>query len=146
MADIETINSIYFFTIIENTTLGDTRTIVANFPESISEGVQIADRNTQQTNYLDSIVENIRILDNECVFGWFAINDDQAPQWGTKTIVINEIADFGGFTFGGIPFAGNMYTTEQSSYPVGYTPTTAWNTVNTTDNASWIVIDNRQKC
>jgi len=39
-----------------------------------------------------------------------------------------------------------MYTTEQSTYPVGYSPTIVWAQVNTNENSNWTVVDNTQKC
>ena len=98
------------------------------------------------TSYAASLSENIRILDNECVFGWFKIDDTQTANWGTQTVIINEISVFGGATFGGVPFAGNMYTTEQSGYPIGTTPTIVWNQININDSPNWTLIDNTQKC
>ena len=134
------------FSITENFGVADAQIFHAQFAESITENTAIADYNTQISNFLESIAENFGLLDNSCVFGWFKIDDTQTANWGTQPLVVNEIHVFGGATFGGVPFAGILTVTEQNNYPIGTTPTTAWNTVNTTDNASWIVIDNRQKC
>ena len=94
----------------------------------------------------ESIAENIILSDNNCIFGWFKINDNQNPQWGGVSVVIEEIAVFGGSTFGGIDFAGSMKRTRAESYPLGLTPTVVWNEVNTADTANWTPIDNTQKC
>jgi len=146
MLDVITIGSAYFFVVTENSGIADTQIFQAQFAESIVERITIADLNTQQSAFLESIVENIFLGDNNCVFGWFKINDNQNPQWGGVSVVIEEIAVFGGSTFGGIDFAGSMKSTRNESLPVGLTPAVVWSDVNTNESPNWAVVDNTQKC
>jgi len=145
-ADLATATQGFYIVISENAGVASTQLIQANFSESIAENTNLTDFSTQQSTFLESIVENIGILDNACVFGWFSINDIQSPQWGGVSIVIEEIAVFGGATFGGIDYAGSMKRTRNESIPVGVTPTVVWNNVNTNESPNWTVIDNTQKC
>ena len=144
--DSYTAGLVILFSITENFGVADAQIFHAQFAESIIENTAIADYSTQISNFLESIAENIVLGDNNCVFGWFKINDNQVANWGTQFLVVNEIYVFGGATFGGIPFAGNMYTTEQSNYPVGYSPTIVWNQINTNESPNWTLVDNTQKC
>jgi uncharacterized protein YjbI with pentapeptide repeats len=130
----------------ETATYTTTQAANVNFAPTVAETATFTDTQAGAWGTYAQTDESLTLTDSQCAIGWFKINDNQNANWGTAHITIEEVADFGGFTFGGVPFAGSLTVQQQSGYPVGYTPTTAWNTVNTTDNASWIVIDNRQKC
>ena len=144
--DSSTQQSAFLESRTEPVTMADFNTQTSTFLESIIENTAIADYSTQISNFLESIAENIVLGDNNCVFGWFKINDNQVANWGTQPLVVNEIYVFGGATFGGVPFAGNMYTTEQNNYPVGYSPAIVWNQINTNESPNWTLVDNTQKC
>ena len=144
--DSYTAGLVIFFSITENSGIANTQLIQTGFAENIAENINLADQNSIQAAFLESIAENIGVLDNNCVFGWFKINDNQNPQWGGVSVVIEEIAVFGGSTFGGIDFAGSMKSTRNESLPVGLTPAVVWSDVNTNESSNWAVVDNTQKC
>ena len=146
LLDVIKIGSAYFFVVTENSGVTNTQLIQANFPEQITENINLADQNSVQAAFAATIAENIVLGDNACVFGWFKINDNQNPQWGGVSVVIEEIATFGGAAFGGIDFAGSMKRTRNESLPLGVTPIVVWNPVNTNETPNWAPVDNTQKC
>jgi len=144
----ETITSGFTFYVNadESFTLTQTQSAQLGFNVSIAESVTISDVLAANAIFNPAITEAIIYTDSQCAIGWFKINDDQDAKWGTTPIVIEEVAAFGGFTFGGIDFAGSMKRTRDSAYPLGYSPTVVWTEVDDTENTIWTNINNDQQC
>ena len=136
----------FFVNAAESLTLTDTQTAQLGFNVSIAESTVISEVLAANAIFNPVISEVIIYTDSQCAIGWFKINDDQDAKWGTTPIVIEEVADFGGFTFGGIDFAGSMVRTRDSSYPLGYSPTVVWTEVDDTETTNWTNINNDQQC
>jgi len=144
----ETITSGFSFYVNadESFTLTQTQSGQLGFNVSIAESTVISEVLAANAIFNPAITEAIIYTDSQCAIGWFKINDDQDAKWGTLPIVIEEVANFGGFTFGGIDFAGSMKRTRDLAYPLGYSPTVVWTEVDDTESTNWTNINNDQQC
>jgi hypothetical protein len=144
----EAISSAFTFYVnaAESLTLTNTQAGQLGFNVSIAESTVISEVLAANAIFNPVISEVIIYTDSQCAIGWFKINDDQDAKWGTLPIVIEEVADFGGFTFGGIDFAGSMRRTRDLAYPLGYSPTVVWTEVDDTESTNWTNINNDQQC
>ena len=76
--------------------------------------------------------------------GWIRINDNQNASWGFRNQVINEVATFAGFTFGGAPFAGYLSFTGMVPSPILDQNTPNWAQISNNQTTNWIPVNNTQ--
>jgi hypothetical protein len=116
------------------------------FVGDVAEQIAMLDTPTVQAAFIGSVFESLSITDSQCPFGWFKINDNQVPDWGVVTININEVAAYGAFTFGGVPFAGSLSLSGQSSNPLPDEQIPNWAHIDDDASTSWTDVDSNQNC
>lgn len=148
IAEVETNIVGFLESIVEPITLDNSQSITAQFLEIIAQAVTIADSSTQQRNSLDGIIEAFTILDSQFVAGWIKINDSETPNWGVRNQIINEVATFAGFTFGGAPFAGYLTFSATVPNPIIDTNIPNWTLIDDSQGSApvtnWTLIDDSQ--
>jgi hypothetical protein len=127
-------------TINEATTLVTTTNAFAGFYGVISEAFNITDSQSSQVDFYATQAENVLIIDQVCVYGWTNVDDFQDANWSGTALVIETYADFAGFAFGGLPFAGYLKTTTTNKENPGVTPVVNWQGIGTIQTASWSAI------
>ena len=74
------------------------------------------------------------------------IANEQVPEWGVVNINVNEIAAYGAFTFGGVPFAGSLSVSGQAANPIPDEQTPNWTHVDDDNDTSWTEVNSTQNC
>ena len=144
ITEIDTLVAGFVESIVEPATLNNSQSITAQFVEIIAEAITVADSSTQQSNFLNSIVETFTILDSQFPRGWIRIDDSENAGWGYRNQVINEVATFAGFTFGGVPFAGYLSFTGIVPNPIIDVNTPNWTPIDNSETNNWQVINDTQ--
>ena len=120
------------------------QTGLVNFVDSVIEAMTLSEIQTGNVDLLVAVAEVMTLIDVAISRGWIKINDNQAAHWGETFINIQEIADYGAFTFGGVPLAGNIEFTGYASNPIDNRQTPDWTDVDDGVPTTWTQIDNNQ--
>jgi len=130
----------------ENISLTDSQSVLVAFVGSVAEQISLLDSQSAQAAFIGSVLELLVITDSQCPFGWFKINDDQTPEWGVININVNEIAAYGAFTFGGVPFAGSLNVSGQAPNPIPNEQVPNWTDINDGQSTNWNEVNTDQNC
>jgi hypothetical protein len=136
----------FFGSVNESLSITDSPSAFIAFFGDVAEQLTMLDSSSARADFIASTLELLSITDSQCPFGWFKINDNQVPSWGVVTINVNEVAAYGAFTFGGVPFAGNLVLSGQSNNPLPEVQIPNWSHIDNAVSTSWTEIETNQNC
>lgn len=146
ITDLQTGSFAFYATTEESIGLTAAQNVLAIFAKSVAESIAMTESASARADFVGTVVEQVNLVDQPCAFGWFSINDDQAPDWGFITVDVNEVAAYGAFTFGGVPFAGSYSISGVYPNPLPSEQEPNWTDINNGAATTWNEIDNSQNC
>jgi hypothetical protein len=146
LTDVQTGLAAFIGVVNESMGVTETQSVIAAFIGNVAEQIAMIDDSAARADYVDSVLEFLSITDSQCPFGWFKIVNTQIPQWGIVDINVNEIAAYGAFTFGGVPFAGSLSLSGQANNPLPDVQIPNWTHIDDDVNTSWAEVNSNQNC
>lgn len=130
----------------ETLSLSANQNVIVAFVGSVAETLSLAETESVQAAFIASCLEQMSLTQTQCAFGWFGINDDQSPQWGLVTVNVEDVAAYGAFVFGGVPFAGSRRVSGVFPNPLPSEQDPNWTELDDDQATTWNEIDNSQNC